>query len=557
MAVSFRSIGALGAGNVGTTSLSINYPTAGGAPQSGDLLLLVVFNKYPTNGPSTPSGYNTITNGQASGGEGSAGIDAGTVYVTVFSRIADGTESGAVSVSIPSGNSSAGAVLCYQKGSGTWDFAATNGSDNSGNSTSWSITGAADPGVTAGDMLIALNAINSDGQTFSSQAMSQSGITFGTATERVDAGTNQGDDVGGMISDHVVSSGTSSGVPTYTATASASATNRPAGACVILRIRETTGTTGDAALSQTAQTVSSSGTVTITGSATLTQDGGAVSATGTILITGSAAVTQDGQTVSAIGAVPITGDANLTQEAQGISAIGEMPISSGAALAQDGQTTIGAGTVSISGAAALVQDDNTLSSTGTILISGDATLTQEAHTLSADSGAISGSLALTQDGQSIAAVGVVGITGSASIVQGGDSAVASGAVLITGEAATIPQTSQTLSAVADVVGDGGSLAVTQADQSVAGIGTVGITASVTLTQQAHGLSAVAVIPITGTAGLTQSQTLSASGTVGATDPDEFMVGTVVPLDIIRTVALLTAVNSLCNLNAHNSVRPIE
>lgn len=382
MAVSFRSIGALGAGNVGTTSLSINYPTAGGAPQSGDLLLLVVFNKYPTNGPSTPSGYNTITNGQASGGEGSAGIDSGTVYVTVFSRIADGTESGAVSVSIPSGNSSAGAVLCYQKGSGTWDFAATNGSDNSGNSTSWSITGAVDPGVIAGDMLIAFNAINSDGQTFSSQAMSQSGITFGTVTERVDAGTNQGDDVGGMVSDHVVSSGTSSGAPTYTATASASATNRPAGACVILRIRETTGITGDAALTQDAQAVSASGTVSITGSASLAQADQTVSAAGVMPLTGAASPTQGAQTASCAGTVAVSGAAVLTQEDHTLSA-DSGAITGTASLTQDAHTVSAAGTMLVAGAAALQQDSHSMSASGAVAITGAASLTQAAQTLSA------------------------------------------------------------------------------------------------------------------------------------------------------------------------------
>ena len=82
------------------------------------------------------------------------------------------------------------------------------------------------------------------------------------------------------------------------------------------------GIEGQASLTQDAQSLSSTGTVSIAGSASITQAAQIVSAAGTIPISGEAALTQAEQTVSATGVIAIQGLANITQAAQTIIATG-------------------------------------------------------------------------------------------------------------------------------------------------------------------------------------------------------------------------------------------
>lgn len=230
------AFGTAGGSIDGTSSLSVPYPAN---ITAGDLLVLTVANKYPSNGPSTPSGWTAPANCQGSGGQGSSGADRGNVYSSVFVKEASVIQSGLQTVTITSGNSAVAAMLRYTKGEGkAWSYACTNGSDNTGNATSWSVTGAADPGIYTGDIVVVASAVNTDMYTFTSQSLSATGVTFGTHTERIDDASVSGDYSRLVVSDHTVSSGTSSAAPVFTMTSSGSATNRPAGASSILRIRQ-------------------------------------------------------------------------------------------------------------------------------------------------------------------------------------------------------------------------------------------------------------------------------------------------------------------------------
>jgi hypothetical protein len=225
-----------GAVAAGTTSLSVAYPTG---ISSGDLLVLCVGNKYPNNGPSTPSGWTAPSNNQGSGGQGSNGVDTGSVYSTVYYKEADGTESGNLSVTITSGNVGLGRMFLYRKSAGkAWSVAATNGSDNTGNETAWSVTGAANPGITAGDVMFVCSAANTDAYTYSSESISATSVTFAGAVERQDSGTTTGQDMSLVVSDHVALSGTASAAPVFTMTSSGSTTSVPAGASTLFRIRQ-------------------------------------------------------------------------------------------------------------------------------------------------------------------------------------------------------------------------------------------------------------------------------------------------------------------------------
>lgn len=291
--------GSAGAVDPGTNTLIVPYPAGIAA---GDLLVLAIANKYPPNGPTTPTGWTLVTNGQASGGAGAAGNDSGNVYATVFVKVADGTETGNLTVTVTSANVSLGRMFRYTNAANAgWDYAATYGSDNTGG-TAWIVSGAADPGITSGDMLVVVSAINTDGPTWSAESVSAAGATFGTHTERQDSGSGVGNDIRLVVSDHTVTAGTAAAAPVFTMTASGAT---PEGASVMLRIREVPGT--------------SLGDGTDPGNASLAPGGAATMADAFTFQTSSGTDTVTGVTVdlgtgaaAALSLVEITNDAGTT-----------------------------------------------------------------------------------------------------------------------------------------------------------------------------------------------------------------------------------------------------
>lgn len=223
-----------GAAAAGSTSLAVPWPAS---PVAGNLAALTIANKFPTNGPTTPTDWTLPSNGQASGGIGVNGTDSGNVYCTVYYFVLLGTESGNLSVTITSGNSAVGRIFQYSKTGGAWDIAAVNGTDLVADA-SWAITYGANPGIRQKDMILVASAINTDDYTYSGQALTVTGCTLGTETERQDSGTITGSDCALMVSDHVIASGTATAAPTYAATSSGTDSSvRPGGASVLLRIR--------------------------------------------------------------------------------------------------------------------------------------------------------------------------------------------------------------------------------------------------------------------------------------------------------------------------------
>lgn len=227
----------------GTTSLSVPHPSGIAA---GNLLVLVVGNKYPTAGPATPAGWSLAA--QATGGLGGQAADSGAVYSTVFVKVATGSESGNLSVTLAGANSSMARMFRYVKTGASWDTAATTGADSVPN-LAWSVIGAANPGLTAGDVLLLSSSLNCDRVNGWTQSVTATGATFGTRVERNDTTTTSGNDQALVVSEHPVASGTATAAPVYSMTGSGGAgatANCPTGASVFLRLREsiTTITTG-------------------------------------------------------------------------------------------------------------------------------------------------------------------------------------------------------------------------------------------------------------------------------------------------------------------------
>lgn len=229
------SFGAVAFGTIGaaTGSANVAYPASIAA---GDMLVMCSVTKYPTYSVDTPSGWTLATNATGTGGAGASGAGTGTIIVKVFYKEATGSESGTLAITASGSpfNVLWSIMARYTRTNTAWAApTAANGADSVQDS-GWSVTGGTDPGVTTNDMIVTCSGANAAG-TFTASAITQTGVTFGAATEEYDNGTGSADDVGLKVVDLPVTAGPSSDVPTYTATCGG--TNM-AGSTVFLRLRE-------------------------------------------------------------------------------------------------------------------------------------------------------------------------------------------------------------------------------------------------------------------------------------------------------------------------------
>lgn len=232
----------------GGTSVAPGYPAGVAA---GDLLVMVLGQKPSSaNGgtattPSSPWALDGSLTGANDGNTGgyttTLGADTGNTNIYTYSAVATGSESGTLSVTVGTNNVCWAQMLLFRApSSATWSVAATTGKDTSAGNLS--ITGAADPGVAAGDYVIAGVVIPTDVTTpsqFSAEAFSQTGVGFGTVVEFSEPDSTTGNDIGGVLFGAPVSTGPSSAAPTFTATAGGTTTN-VRGPGVFVRLRATT-----------------------------------------------------------------------------------------------------------------------------------------------------------------------------------------------------------------------------------------------------------------------------------------------------------------------------
>jgi len=231
-ALAFGTIGTTT--NTGTTAPTVAYPASIAA---GDYLLMAVVNRPNASTPTIPAGGWTQL-ATVTGGAGSEAAGTGVIRVTVFGREAVGTESGSVTLAITSGTSCGAVIWRSTKTTGkNWDAATATGSDNSAG-TAFSVTFGTDPGVTAGDLVFVAAGSSEDTATWASEALSQTGMTYGALTEHTDTAVSTGNDCRIIVCQHAVTSGTSSAAGTFTATASSTNAANTAGAAVMIRLRQ-------------------------------------------------------------------------------------------------------------------------------------------------------------------------------------------------------------------------------------------------------------------------------------------------------------------------------
>jgi len=232
MAISFVN---KGTNSTGTSTITLNYPAS---ITAGNLLLGVIASKYPSNYPTIPAGWTQLTNSPSDGGSGSAGADSGQASATAFYKIADGTETGTVVVTITGGNTSAGNILQFSKASGTWGLDSLAGAISAG-TTSLSATAPSNQSLSNTQMEVVLFACNGNLATFSAHALSAPGITTWTSqANRFNTASGNGDDCAIVVTSHVPTDGPATGAVTWTATASASTADAPAGGLLFIKLYE-------------------------------------------------------------------------------------------------------------------------------------------------------------------------------------------------------------------------------------------------------------------------------------------------------------------------------
>jgi hypothetical protein len=227
---------AAGAVAIGGTSVSGVVVPAGGA---GSLVLLLVDTAESTNvQPPTPSGYTLL--GTAAQTSGTFGVDAGPRRTTAFYRVAANAESQSTLLVSHAGSGSTRAIssqalrVSSANSGNTWDLAITPGTDTS-SGTGYSVTGAANLGLTTEDLLVYSTVLSADTASPSNPSGAASGATLsGTITQHGNTANSNGNDLRTVNYSRAVTAGTSTGAPTWAMSLSAAAT----GATNFIRVRQ-------------------------------------------------------------------------------------------------------------------------------------------------------------------------------------------------------------------------------------------------------------------------------------------------------------------------------
>jgi hypothetical protein len=236
----------------GTTSLSVDYPAT---VLAGDLLLLFIGSKWDTSSHSPPGDW-TLLDSDSAGIGNEFGSDSGTVVGSVYYKIADGTETGNITVSIPSGSvAQALIVRCFRTGGSAWDYAATWARWITDNTNPISVTFDADPGIADGDVVLVFAALNANlPSNITATTLAATGATIALRAQERFTSTSTGSDMLVSLYSYDVTAGTASAAATWQATKNTNAGGE--GPVILVRLREASGGGGfQAAWARGANTV--------------------------------------------------------------------------------------------------------------------------------------------------------------------------------------------------------------------------------------------------------------------------------------------------------------
>lgn len=260
----------IGAGSpvAGTTSITTAaYPADWAA---GDKIICTVASNHATTEATEPtvSGFTQV--GTLNGGGGTQGVGTGNRRLTIFERDAQSGDDTTPTVSLSGGNVMIAQFTAYRT-SETWSACtAVFGADTTA-ASSLSAAGGSNLDVDAGDM-VELAYVVRDTSAHSAQAITATGSTFSTVTERAELSSETGNDISLSVANATVLTGPSSAAPTISCTLSTSET----GVVGAVRIRavasgaDVTPSTVSAAVAIPAPTVIANADATATPSVVVT-----------------------------------------------------------------------------------------------------------------------------------------------------------------------------------------------------------------------------------------------------------------------------------------------
>ncbi|MGW1000483.1 hypothetical protein [Streptomyces sp. NPDC002520] len=222
-------------GSTGAQSSHTDTITPGMVGTAGHLAILQVVSGHPSDSvPSTPSGWTLI--GSASGGGGVFGASAGPRRLTFFARVLAGGDA-SPTTAIPSGSAGSlitGRIVSLTRTAGTgWRWAVSFGDDQV-SGTAFSVTGTTALTWATGDFAVLGYGVASNADSYSAEAVTAAGVTFGVITERADNAVASGNGATMAIATGAVSSGTATVTPTVTATLGTASI----GIAGVVRVRE-------------------------------------------------------------------------------------------------------------------------------------------------------------------------------------------------------------------------------------------------------------------------------------------------------------------------------
>jgi hypothetical protein len=251
----------------------------------GDTLVLGIAGKYPTNYPTTPSGW-TFGDVERCVSDTGAGADNGDCFVWVAYKVADAADatasasSGTVSVTHTSGNVCMGQIQRFTTTSGTVvGFTFSKGRQDTETSAATTINFSPNLSWNTDDLAVVWFGGNTDagGYGTSGAGIAASGSSFSIVTEQSVAGSSLGDDCKLEMHRKTCTSGGGSGAGSVTFTVGGVATST---AALLVQLREV------AAVTNVGDNCAGTSTATATGASTVAQPGSAAG-TSTALATGT------------------------------------------------------------------------------------------------------------------------------------------------------------------------------------------------------------------------------------------------------------------------------
>jgi len=242
MAISYVAVGAL---STHADTITPAYPA--GATVGRLAVLQVVSAHQDDSIPSAPSGWTLVES--LGGTSGSFGVGTGPRRLTWFTRVLLGSDA-TPTTKIPSGTTGslvAGRIHVLSRSAGTgWRWASSTGEDTTSGTGFSAVTTTALTWA-AGDFAVLGYGVPLSTASLSAEAITATGITFGSVTEQSDDSITDGHDARMASATCSVSSGSGTQAPTVAATLSSASI----GVAGVLRLRE-----ASAAIAATAQTVS-------------------------------------------------------------------------------------------------------------------------------------------------------------------------------------------------------------------------------------------------------------------------------------------------------------